>query len=190
VGGVERLQASLGVPVLAHPLTAERLASQGIRIDGELQDGQRTLLGDYPVLILHTPGHARGHLCFLEEDQRSLLCGDMVSGVSMIVVDPPEGDMDDYLGSLAKLATLRPKTLFPGHGPVIKNAEAKLREYVDHRLWREERILEAWNAGRRQPSEMLPTVYDDVPKQAWPLAERQILAHLARLRKHGRIARS
>ena len=189
VGGVERLRSSLSVPVLAHPLTAERLA-HGIRIDGELQDGQRVMLGDYPVLILHTPGHARGHLCFLEEDQRSLLCGDMVSGVSMIVVDPPEGDMDDYLGSLEKLAALRPRTLFPGHGPVIKNAEAKLREYVDHRLWREERILEAWNEGRRQPSEMLPTVYDDVPKQAWPLAERQILAHLARLRKLGRIANS
>lgn len=188
VGGVERLRASLGVPVLAHPLTAERLAGRGIRIDGELRDGERVHLGeDFPVLVIHTPGHARGHVCFLEEDQRSLLCGDMVSGVSMIVVDPPEGDMDDYLGSLSKLAALRPGTLFPGHGPAIKNGVAKLREYLDHRLWREERILEAWNEGKRQPSEMLPTVYDDAPKQAWPLAERQILAHLDRLRKQGRL---
>jgi endoribonuclease LACTB2 len=188
VGGVERLRASLGVPVLAHPLTAERLAGRGITIDGELQDGQRVVLsGDYPVLVIHTPGHARGHLCFLEEEQRSLLCGDMVSGVSMIVVDPPEGDMDEYLGSLAKLAALRPETLFPGHGPVIKNADAKLREYIDHRLWREERILEAWNAGAHDPAAMLPAVYDDVPPQAWPLAQRQILAHLERLRRLGRI---
>jgi ribonuclease/clavin/mitogillin len=188
VGGVERLRASLGVPVLAHPLTAERLAGRGIKIDGELQDGERVQLGEgFSVLVIHTPGHARGHLCFLEEDQRSLLCGDMVSGVSMIVVDPPEGDMDDYLGSLSKLAALRPGTLFPGHGPAIKNGVAKLREYLDHRLWREERILEAWNEGKRQPSEMLPTVYEDAPKQAWPLAERQILAHLDRLRKQGRL---
>jgi endoribonuclease LACTB2 len=188
VGGVERLRGALGVPVLAHPLTAERLAGRGIRIDGELQDGQRIQLGDdVSILVLHTPGHARGHLCFLESEQGSLLCGDMVSGVSMIVVDPPEGDMDDYLGSLAKLASLRPGTLFPGHGPAIKNGLAKLREYIDHRHWREERILAAWNEGKRQPSEMLPTVYDDAPKQAWPLAERQILAHLDRLRKHGRL---
>ena len=188
VGGVERLRTSLGVPVLAQPLTAERLAGRGIEIDGELRDGERVHLGeDFPVLVIHTPGHARGHVCFLEEDQRSLLCGDMVSGVSMIVIDPPEGDMDDYLGSLSKLAALRPGTLFPGHGPAIKNGVAKLREYLDHRLWREERILEAWNGGKRQPSEMLPTVYDDVPPQAWPLAERQILAHLERLRKGGRI---
>jgi endoribonuclease LACTB2 len=188
VGGVERLRASLGVPVLAHPLTAERLAGRGIAVDGELRDGERVNLGEeYSVLVLHTPGHARGHLCFLEEQQRSLLCGDMVSGVSMIVVDPPEGDMDDYLGSLEKLAALRPGTLFPGHGPAIKNGVEKLREYIDHRLWREGRILEAWSAGRRQPAEMLPAVYDDVPQQAWPIAERQILAHLDRLRKLGRL---
>ncbi|HEX3555828.1 MAG TPA: MBL fold metallo-hydrolase [Thermoanaerobaculia bacterium] len=189
VGGVERLRARLNVPVLAHPLTAERLAGRGIKVDGELQDGQRIVLGgDYAVLVVHTPGHARGHLCFLEEDQRSLLCGDMVSGVSMIVVDPPEGDMDDYLGSLARLAALRPETLFPGHGPVIKNAVAKLREYVDHRLWREQRILEAWSSGLHDPAAMLPTVYDDVPREAWPLAQRQILAHLDRLRRQGRIS--
>jgi endoribonuclease LACTB2 len=192
VGGVERLRGSLGVPVLAHPLTAERLAGRGIKIDGELQDGQRITFGggggDDSVRVIHTPGHARGHLCFLEEEQGSLLCGDMVSGVSMIVVDPPEGDMDDYLESLAKLAALHPETLFPGHGPAIKNADAKLREYIKHRRWREERILEAWNAGLHEPAAMLPTVYDDVPPQAWPLAQRQILAHLDRLRKHGRIA--
>ncbi|HEV8581778.1 MAG TPA: MBL fold metallo-hydrolase [Thermoanaerobaculia bacterium] len=188
VGGVGRLRTSLGVPVLAHRVTAERLAARGIPIDGELHDGERIVLGgDYPVLILHTPGHARGHLCFLEEDQRSLLCGDMVSGVSMIVVDPPEGDMDDYLGSLERLASLRPHTLFPGHGPVIKNAAAKLREYIDHRLWRENRIFDAWSAGLRRPADMLPTVYKDVPRQAWPLAERQILAHLERLQRLGRI---
>jgi ribonuclease/clavin/mitogillin len=193
VGGVERLRATLGVPVLAHPLTAERLAGRGIEVDGELQDGQRVLLpggglgDDLSILVLHTPGHARGHLCFLEEEQGSLLCGDMVSGVSMIVIDPPEGDMDDYFGSLTKLASLRPGILFPGHGPAIKNGVDKLREYIDHRRWREERILEAWSAGRRTPAEMMPTVYADVPQQAWPIAGRQILAHLDRLRKHGRL---
>ena len=187
VGGVERLRRSLGVPVLAHPLTAERLAARGIEVDGELLDGQQIALGDFYIQVIHTPGHARGHVCFLEDEQGSLLCGDMVSGVSMIVVDPPEGDMDDYLGSLAKLAALRPETLFPGHGPAIKNAGAKLREYIKHRVWREERILEAWNAGLHDPAAMLPTVYDDVPSQAWPLAQRQILAHLDRLRKQGRI---
>jgi glyoxylase-like metal-dependent hydrolase (beta-lactamase superfamily II)/8-oxo-dGTP pyrophosphatase MutT (NUDIX family) len=190
VGGVERLRRSLGVPVLAHPLTAERLAGRGIRVDGELVDRQRVVLKGEPstsVLVLHTPGHARGHLCFLEEKQRSALVGDLLAGIGTIVIDPPEGDMDDYIGSLARMGILRPNTLFPGHGPAIVNGLKKLREYADHRLWREGKVLDAWNEGLREPSEMLPKVYADTPKEAWPLAERQILAHLERLRKDKRI---
>lgn len=190
IGGVERLRRSLDVPVLAHPLTAERVAARGIRVDGDLQDGQRIVLaGDPPmsVLVLHTPGHARGHLCFLEEGQRATLVGDLLAGIGTIVIDPPEGDMDDYLGSLARLAMLRPGTLFPGHGPAILDGVRKLREYADHRLWREGKVLDAWSQGLREPSEMVPLVYEDTPREAWPLAERQILAHLNRLRRAGRI---
>jgi glyoxylase-like metal-dependent hydrolase (beta-lactamase superfamily II)/8-oxo-dGTP pyrophosphatase MutT (NUDIX family) len=189
IGGVERLRRFLGVPVLAHPATAERLAGR-LAVDGTLTDGQRIVLaGDppFPVRVVHTPGHARGHLCFLDETHGSALAGDLVAGLGTIVVDPPEGDMDDYLSSLAKLADLGPRTLFPSHGPAIKNAMAKLREYIEHRLWREERVLAAWSQGMHTPAAMLPAVYDDVPKEAHPLAERQILAHLARLRKAGRI---
>ncbi len=190
IGGVARLRQALNVPVLAHPLTAERLAGRGLAIDGELTDGQRVVLaGDppFPVCVVHTPGHARGHLCFLDETWRSALVGDLLAGLGTIVIDPPEGDMDDYLGSLAKLAALRPGTLFPGHGPPIRRGVARLREYIDHRLWREEKVLDAWRRGVRAPAEMLPTVYDDVPKEAYPLAERQILAHLERLRRAGKI---
>jgi endoribonuclease LACTB2 len=197
VAGVPALRERLGVPVLAHPATAERLAAHGAfgGMDGTLADGRQvTLAGqgraeapDLLVQIVHTPGHARGHLCFLELGQRSLLAGDMVAGLGTIVVDPPEGDMDDYLASLAKLVALAPRTLFPGHGPAVKNAVPKLREYIEHRLWREARVLAAWRAGRRDPEAMLPTVYDDAPREAWPLAARQVLAHLARLDRAGQL---
>ena len=190
IGGVERLRRSLKVPVLAHPATAERLAGRGIRIDGELHDKQKVVLaGDPPmsILVLHTPGHARGHLCFLEEEQRATLVGDLVAGLGTIVIDPPEGDMDDYIASLARLGMMHPGILFPAHGPAILDGRGKLREYVDHRLWREAKVLEAWKEGLREPSEMLPKVYEDTPKEAWPLAERQILAHLDRLRRLKRL---
>ncbi len=190
IGGVARLRASLGVPVLAHPETAERLAGRGLAVDGELVDGQQIVLaGDppFPVSVVHTPGHARGHLCFLDETWRSAVVGDLVAGLGTIVIDPPEGDMEAYLGSLARLGALRPQVLFPAHGPAVRNALSRLREYIDHRLWREEKIVEAWSRGLRTPEEMLPTVYDDVPKEAHPLAQRQILAHLERLRRLGKI---
>ncbi|HVF60542.1 MAG TPA: MBL fold metallo-hydrolase [Thermoanaerobaculia bacterium] len=190
VGGVEATRAAFGVPVLAHPATAERLAARGLRVDGTLEDGQEvTLAGEPPLTlrVVHTPGHARGHLCFFDAEGKTLLAGDLVAGVGTIVVDPPEGDMDDYLASLETALALAPATLLPAHGPAVHHGAAKLHEYLDHRLWREERVLAAWRAGLREPQAMLPTVYADVPPEAHPLAARQIEAHLTRLRRAGRL---
>ena len=190
VGGVEALRERFGLPVLAHAATARLLAERGLVVDGEIADGERRVLaGDppFPVRAVHTPGHAPGHLCFLDETWRSLVAGDMVAGIGTIVIDPPQGDMDAYLSSLDKLIAFEPSTLFPAHGPALRDGVSKLREYVVHRLWRERRVLEAWRHGLREPAEMLATVYDDAPQQTWPLAERQILAHLDRLRRASKL---
>lgn len=190
VGGVETLRRALGIPVLAHPATAARLAAVGIAVDRELVDGQVVTLAGEPPLVLrvvHTPGHARGHLAFFDERDRTLIAGDLVSGLSTIVIDPPEGNMDDFLATLARVRDLGPRTLLPAHGPAIRDGIAKLDETIAHRLAREEKVLAAWNAGTREPGEMVALVYEDTPQAAKPLAERQISAHLERLRKLGRI---
>ena len=191
VGGLEWLRRRLSCPVLCHPLTAERLVERGIAVDGVLADGQRVVLGDDPpfaLRVVHTPGHARGHLCFLEESRGLLVGGDMVAGFGTIVIDPPEGNMTDYLASLDRLADLEPRFLFPAHGPVLADAAGKLRAYSKHRLWREGRVLGAWRDGLRRPAEMLDAVYPDLTPAARPLAERQIVAHLERLDGLGRLA--
>lgn len=192
VGAVEYLRRALALPVAAHAATAKRLRRAGIEIDRELRDGERIVLdGDPPfsVLVSHTPGHARGHLTFYDEQGGSLLGGDLTAGFGTIVVDPPEGDMDRYLSSLERMRDLGAKTLFPAHGPPTLAVREKFTEYIEHRLWRESRILDAWNRGLRQPSELLPVVYDDVPEQAHPLAARQLEAHLIRLEGLGSIER-
>ncbi len=186
IGGVEWLRRHLRCPVLSHWRTAERLAERGVAVDGALSEGDRIVLGDDPpfaLRVLHTPGHARGHLCLLEENRRVLIGGDMLSGFGTIVIDPPEGDMTDYLESLERLAALRPRFLFPAHGPVLDDAEEKLRACARHRLWREGRVRDAWVRGLREPALMLPEVYPDLTPAARPLAERQILAHLERLER-------
>ena len=148
---------------------------------------------------LHTPGHARGHLAFAVAAAsgrpagqdlihlHDLIGGDLVAAAGTIVIDPPEGDMDDYLASLERLATRRWRTLFPSHGVPVLDVAAKLREYIDHRLERERQVLAAWQAGRRAPADLLDLIYPDLEPAARPLAERQIVAHLDRLRRHGRI---
>lgn len=183
VGGAARLRERLGVPVWAHRATAERLIGR-VTVDRELHDGEVLRLAGDPDLefeVLHTPGHARGHVALWDATRRSLLAGDLLSAVSTIVVDPPEGDMDDYLASLERVAALDPLALFPAHGPTLGQGRAKLAELIRHRLDREDRIRGALAAGRKSAEEMVAEVYDDVPPEVWPLALRQIEAHLIRL---------
>ena len=188
VGAVRAMATRLGVPVEAHAETAERLSARGLDVAGTLEDAQEVVLDGSPpfaVRIFHTPGHARGHLCFFDEGHRSLIAGDLVSGLSTIVIDPPEGDMDDYLDSLERMADLSPETVFPSHGPIMIDGEARLRQVREHRLWREKKIARAFAAGRQTAGQMVAEVYDDVPPAMHPIAERQIEAHLIRLRRQG-----
>ena len=190
VAGVELVRRALDVPVFAHALTAERLRARGIALDGWLSDGQRVVLDGAPPFTLkvhHTPGHTGGHLCFEVEATGDLVAGDMVAGFGTIVIDPPEGDMDLYLASLDRLRELAPRTLFVSHGAPFLDSVTKLTEYRDHRLAREAQVLACWEAGLREPRAMIPQVYPELAPAVVPLAERQILAHLVRLERLGRI---
>jgi ribonuclease/clavin/mitogillin len=185
---VEAMRAALGVPVLAHRLTAQRLAAKGIRVDELLDDNQRVVLNGNPPLrvrVLHTPGHTRGHLAFLDEERGTLISGDLLSGMGTVVIDPPEGDMDEYLESLARLRDMELRTLLPGHGPAMLEPSVRLAATLNHRLKREAKVLAAWQSGVRDRAAMVDLVYDDTPDAVPVLAERQIAAHLDRLERMG-----
>lgn len=190
VAGAEALRGQFEVPVWAHESTAAALAETGLRIDHFLKGGELVTLAGNPALrirVLHTPGHARGHLCFFEERTQTLLCGDMLSGFGTVVINPPEGSMTDYLESIEKLANLGAKVILPSHGTMMRDAPKALAEAQRHRLWREERVFDAWQSGQRAPEAMLDSVYDEIDPRAKPLAVRQIVAHLQRLEALGRI---
>ena len=111
----------------------------------------------------------------------------MVSGVSTIVIDPPEGNMGDYLDSLARLEALNPATLFPSHGSATPYAAGTLRAVRLHRLRREQKILEVWNAGTREPAGVVAQVYGEIEASLHGIAERQVQAHLEHLGALGKI---
>ena len=115
------------------------------------------------------------------------MAGDLVSTLSTIVIDPPDGDMDDYLRSLERVAALDPSCLFPSHGPGTLEPRKLLEEVHRHRLEREAAVLAAYRAGKTTPAAMVAEVYADTPAFLHPVAQRQILAHLGRLEKLGKI---
>ncbi len=194
VGGVGSLLEHLDgrARVAAHRLTAEPLAGT-IRVDRLIEDEEVIELAGEPKLTLralHTPGHARGHLCFYEERTGALLTGDNVVGLGSVLIDPPEGNMQDYLSSLERLRALPNLTvLFGAHGPPIGSARAKIEEYITHRLERETNILAAVRAGAATPTDIVARVYTDVHPKAHAMAERAVLAHLEKLSAENLVAR-
>ncbi|HEY3039741.1 MAG TPA: MBL fold metallo-hydrolase [Pyrinomonadaceae bacterium] len=186
VGGVNALRAHLGeqLRVAAHRLTAEPLAGS-VRVDRLIEDDEVTSLEGSPQIALraiHTPGHARGHLCFFEERTGTLISGDNIVGLGSVLIDPPEGNMRDYLQSLERMRALpNLSVIFGGHGPAIANPYVKIDEYIAHRLDRELKILQAIRAGALTPKDIVARVYTDVSPKAHAMAERAVLAHLNKL---------
>jgi glyoxylase-like metal-dependent hydrolase (beta-lactamase superfamily II) len=191
VGGVNALKEHLGgnIPVAAHARTAEAL--HDIHIDHLIEDNEVITLEGEPLIhlrALHTPGHALGHLCFHDEQRGVLMTGDNIVGVGSVLIDPPQGNMRDYLNSLERMLALPMLlVLLGGHGPAVASPYRKILEYITHRLEREQNILEAVRAGATTPKEIVARVYTDVSPKAHAMAERAVLAHLEKLREDGAI---
>jgi glyoxylase-like metal-dependent hydrolase (beta-lactamase superfamily II) len=186
VSGAAHLAARLGVGVAAHAETAARVAGR-VRVTRLLAEGDRLPYGP-GFQVLHTPGHAPGHICLW--DGSAVVAGDMVASVGTIIVEPDDGgDMRVYLESLRRLRGLNAKVLLPSHGPPITDANGKLDFYVHHRLEREARVVAALRPEPQTVAELVPPAYPDVAPAIYPLAARSLLAHLYKLEADGRAAR-
>lgn len=196
VGGVVALSQALDLPVRGHPLTLARL-EPGFRAGAPIDDGGRIPLGRSPdgkdgweLLAIHTPGHDRGHLCFRESRYGAVLVGDMLSTISTIIVDPPEGHLATYLRSLERLAAEPMTTLYPAHGPAMRDGQRLVKQYLRHRRQREAKLVEILQQGAATADELLPKVYWDADPRLYRFAARSLLAGLQKLAEEGRAEES
>lgn len=178
------------VEVRGHHLTLSRIEAG--QPGPPLNDGDRLPLGEAPdgtldwhLEALFTPGHDRGHLCFRESRYGALIAGDMLSTVSTIVIDPPEGHMQTYLESLNRLAETPMTTLYPAHGPAYRDGPALVQRYIRHRRDRQQKVVDALRRGPATVEQLVPAVYDDVDARMYPWAERSLLAGLQMLQENG-----
>lgn len=166
-----------------HPDHAEAApAFGGARVPAE---GERV----GPFTALATPGHSADSVCLLWE--RILFTGDTVLGEGSVFVAPGEGSLSAYLRSLERLLGLELDAICPGHGPVVHDPRAKLRQYLDHRRERERLIVDALEHGARSAGELLDRAWGDVDFSAAPLlrigAAASLAAHLQKLGEEGRL---
>ncbi|MEZ4264754.1 MAG: MBL fold metallo-hydrolase [Myxococcota bacterium] len=188
VGAADWLRAQADLPVYAHPRTAELLTGM-LAVDETLAEGDSLRGSDSPDdtwEILHTPGHASGHIVLWESTRRLMVAGDMVAGVGTILVETPDGHMATYIAQLERLAALDPTHLVPAHGPVLQAGAAKLLETAQHRRMREAKVAEGLAAGGADLAELTRRAYPELARPLLPLAERSCLAHLLKLCEEGR----
>jgi glyoxylase-like metal-dependent hydrolase (beta-lactamase superfamily II) len=150
-------------------------------VDVLLEDGDR--IG--PLATVAVPGHAPDHLVFTVGT--AALTGDAVLGEGSVFIAPDPGALVGYLDGLTRLGRLRLDVLCPGHGPVVWDVQAKLDEYIAHRLERERRLVVALDQGKRTVDELLDEVWSEVPVGLRPAAAVTLAAHLDKLEGEGRL---
>jgi glyoxylase-like metal-dependent hydrolase (beta-lactamase superfamily II) len=163
------------------PSLAARAGVEVLRPSGDSRVG--------PFTVIATPGHSHDHVSFLFE--RVLFAGDVVLGSGSVFVGGEEGSMSAYLDSLRRLRALDIEAICPGHGPVVWDPQARLDLYVAHRLEREQRVLDALEAGARTRDEVLDRAWSEMDLDAAPYlrfaAGLTLDAHLDKLSAEGRL---
>ena len=177
------LKARTGATVLGLAPRHREWQDATFAADVTLHGGERIALGASTHLaVIHTPGHASNHLCYLLEEEKTLFTGDHVMQASTVVINPPDGDMAAYIDSLRSLLDLDLDWLAPGHGFLMARPRESMAAIVEHRLKREAKVVAALEAiGPAPAAELLAEVYADVPPKLHPMAMRSLTAHLLKL---------
>lgn len=189
--GAVELAERTGAITMGRPAPDDGRQDETFRPARLLSDGESLVIGPDLVRVLHTPGHASNHLCYLLTSARLLFTGDHLMQGSTVVIAPPDGDMSAYLDSLRRLQSEPVTRLAPGHGFVVEDAQAEIAKVIAHRLRREAKVLERLHLkGAASVDALVSSVYDDVDARLHELAKSSLLAHLIKLERDSRVRRT
>lgn len=180
-----------GVPMLGATIADDGHQDTTFCADLELQDGQAIDVDGETLRAVYTPGHVGNHYCFFHERTGLLFTGDHIMQGSTVVIIPPAGDMADYMASLRKMLAYPLTFLAPGHGDLIDSPQQEIEGLIVHRQKREDKIFNCLSGlTEADLDELVVPAYDDVSPDIHPIAKLSLLAHLLKLHKEGRVARS
>ncbi|XP_006614114.1 endoribonuclease LACTB2 [Apis dorsata] len=154
----------------------------------KLTDKQIVKVEGAKLVVEYTPGHASDHASFMMEDGKILFSGDCILGEGTAVFE----DLNTYIATLKKMLTMKPKIIYPGHGPIIENPENIINFYIENRLKRENDILSILeqNAKNNTLSELdiVNHLYTEVSSKIMSKAAvYTVKGHLDKLLKEGKV---
>ena len=180
--GVRLLQERMDVPAYGMLTETSKGQDRSFNPDKILKDGDMFEETEFTLKVVHTPGHASNHLCYILEEEEFIFTGDHIMNGSTVVIGPPDGNMKQYLDSLEKLKQFKLSKIAPGHGEVLDSPHEVAEWIINHRLQREGKVAEALKeATKGNPESLVARVYDDVDSSLFPIAKASLLAHLIKL---------
>ena len=189
--GTKLLQDKIRVPVFA--LITESSKDQDTTFTPErfLSDGETLTTKEHTIEVIHTPGHASNHLCYLLKEEKLLFTGDHIMDGSTVVISPPDGNMQEYIDSLLKLKKYDLNKIAPGHGELMDDPYATVEWIVQHRMERESKVIEALQLQKSGDLDTLvKDVYSDVDPILHPIAKWSLESHLIKLINDGLVKRT
>ena len=155
--------------------------------DRVLADGERVTGDGWTLEAVATPGHTSNHLCFALIESRALFTGDHVMAWSTTVVSPPDGDMGDYMKSLARLQKRDDRVYYPAHGRPADKPQQLVRGMMGHRKQRERQIMKLLGSAPAAIPDMVAEMYRGLDPRLTGAAGRSVLAHLEDLARRGEV---
>lgn len=180
--GVRLLKENLDVPAYGMLTNSSKNQDQTFSPERILDDGEVFQEEEFSIEVVHTPGHASNHLCFILKEEKLIFTGDHIMNGSTVVIGPPDGNMKQYIQSLEKLKDYDIEKIAPGHGELLENPHEVADWIINHRLEREKKVFQALQeATKGTPDSLVEKVYDDVDSSLFPIAKASLLAHLIKL---------
>ena len=180
--GVRLLKEKLDIPAYGMLTKSSKNQDTTFKPQRILEDGELLKEQDYCLEVVHTPGHASNHLCFILKEEKFIFTGDHIMNGSTVVIGPPDGNMKQYIQSLEKLKEYDIEKIAPGHGEVLESPHQVAEWIINHRLAREEKVFAALKeVYRGTPDSLVEKVYDHLDPTHYTKAKASLLAHLIKL---------